>query len=242
MLTDYIDLKTANVYGIYGHLGGGKTLTAVEIMLYMLKLGFSVTSNVRIFNYPNTGKYTFVEDFRSVDFWKLPCGAPRGTDDPFRSVIVIDECAEFFDQYSSTSPQLKSFMSWLRHSSKRGQFVFAIVQKPEYIAKSLRLLINKWIMCDDMAQFRLPVIRMRIPGMGGFVRRLIYDRYGNVISRGMNLADKVQIGYYYDTAQSIALAGRESDYQSVKRPRPLPYGRTLLIISLIYIWLLFHYT
>ena len=29
MLQDFIDKKTANVYGIFGNLGGGKSMTAV---------------------------------------------------------------------------------------------------------------------------------------------------------------------------------------------------------------------
>lgn len=216
MITDFIDLKTANVYGIYGHLGGGKSLTAVELSLFFLKKGFTVTSNIQLNHIEGLkGRFQFIEDFQGVDFWQLPCGAPRGSSDPFRSVIVVDECAEFFDQYSSSSPVLKSFLSWLRHSSKRGQFVILIVQQPEFIAKSLRLLINKWIVCVDMEQFRLPVLKVRIPFTRDFVWRRLFDRYGNLISRGFNFGDKKYIGFFYNTAQSIALAGRSSDYQEV---------------------------
>lgn len=143
MLIDEIDKQTANVYGIYGHLGGGKTLTAAELSVEFLRLGWSVSSNIRLYNISDLkGKYTFIDDFSTVDPWDLPCGASRGSRDSFRSVIVIDEVAEFFDQYSSSSPLLKRFLSWLRHSSKRGQFVFLIVQQPEFVAKSLRLLVK----------------------------------------------------------------------------------------------------
>ena len=213
-LTDFIDLRTANVYGIYGHLGGGKTLTAVELMLFFLTKGFTVVSNVKLLNLEpkHKGKYQFIEDFQGVDFWQLPCGAPRGSDSDFKSVIVIDEVAEYFDQYSSSSPVLKSFLSWLRHSSKRGQFVILIVQQREFVAKSLRLLVNKWICCDDLEQFRLPMIRMKIPFMSPYVRRIMFDKMGNLISRGMNIVDKREIGWYYNTAQSIALEGRSNDF------------------------------
>ena len=234
MLTDYIEMRTANVYGIYGHLGGGKSLTAVEIMLHFLKLGHTVVSNIQLFHHPNPDHFKFVEDFSTVDWWKLPCGAPRGSSDPYRVAIVIDECAEFFDQYSGASYQVKQFLSWLRHSSKRGQFVFAIVQKPEFIAKPLRLLINRWIMCDDMEQFRLPFLRLKLPFLAQYVRRLMFDRYGNLISRGTNFADKALIGYYYNTAQSIALQGRENDYHQQTHQRPQPYGRLFLLLSIIY--------
>ena len=238
MLADYIDRRAANVYGIYGHLGGGKSLTAVELSLNFLRLGWSVTSNILIRS--TSPKYRFIEDFQDVDFWSLPCGAPRGSDDPYRSVIVVDECAEFFDQYSSNSPYLKSFLSWLRHSSKRGQFVFLIVQKPEFISKSLRLLINKWIVCDDMEQFRLPYFKCRIPFTKGYVARRIFDRYGNLLSRGFNFASKSDIGRYYDTSQSIALQGRQNDFITSLPPSRQPSLLPFYLIAILYVLFIFY--
>lgn len=235
MLIDQIDKSTANVYGIYGHLGGGKSLTAVELSVEFLRLGWSVTSNIQLYNIQDLkGKFSYIEDFATVDPWTLPCGASRGSSDPFRSVIVIDEVAEFFDQYSSSSPLLKQFLSWLRHSSKRGQFVFLIVQQPEFIAKSLRLLVNKWIVCQDMQQSRLPFIKIRPPFLGDFVLRRVFDKYGNLISTGFNLAEKHTIGRYYNTAQSIALQGRGNDHtdQSIN---DVPYSGFLSLLLILYI-------
>lgn len=213
MITDFIEKRTANVYGIYGHLGGGKTLTAVEISLWALSQGWSVVSNVELFHVEHSkGNYKYIPDIADVDFWLLPCGAPRGSNDKYRSVIVLDECAEFFDQYSGNAPIVKNFLSWLRHSSKRGQFVFLIVQQPEFINKSLRLLVNKWIVCQDMEQFYMPLLHLRIPFTRDLVWRRMFDKYGNLISRGWNFADKRVIGRFYNTAQSIALQGRGTDY------------------------------
>lgn len=209
------DFRHSNVYGIYGSLGGGKTLSAVDLMVDFLSRGFPVTSNVSLRNidkYP--GKYTRLDDFNGVDWWSLPVGAPRGSDDDYRSCICIDEAAEFLDQYSSNSPFVKSFLSWLRHSSKRGQFVFLIVQRPEFLVKSARLLVNRWILCDDMAQLALPILNIKIPFFGGYCRRLIYDRNGNCISRGLSLINKSDAGRFYDTSESIATAGRNNDYVS----------------------------
>ena len=255
MLTDFIDKKTANVYGIYGHLGGGKSLTAVELSLWALRLGWTVTSNIELRNIPKdcVGKFNLIEDFESVatyvdptnsdncGFWSLPCGAPRASASSFRSVIVIDECAEFFDQYSSSSPVLKSFLSWLRHSSKRGQFVFLIVQKPEFIAKALRLLINKWIICDDMYQFRLPVLKVKIPFTSNFVARRVFDRMGNLLSRGFNFADKRDIGRFYNTAQSIALLGKNNDFNGSFDEEYDPNALIYNIFCVLYIIFLIYY-
>lgn len=212
-----ISLKTANVYGIYGNLGGGKTLTAVDIAVNVfLRRGFKVVSNVQLVNLRKEwlSLYTFVDDFSVCDWWGLPCGAPRGSSDPERVAIVIDECAEFFDQWSGNSLAVKNALSWLRHSSKRGQFVFCIVQKPEFVNKSLRLLINKWILCDDMEQLRFPALHCRLPFCSGYVNRRIFDRWGNLISPWFNFASKREIGRFYDTSQSIAVKGRQSDFVS----------------------------
>ena len=217
----FFDKRLTNVFGIYGHLGGGKTLTAVDIMVEFLRDGFEVVSNVQLYNIENLpGRYTFLEDFHEVDFWSLPCGAPRGSNSPYRSLIVIDEAAEFLDQYSSNSPVVKSFLSWLRHSSKRGQFVILIIQRPEFLVKSCRLLVNRWILCDDMAQIKLPYLRINNPFCRGYVRRLMFDRLGNLISRGLNLLNKKEIGKYYNTAQSIATEGKQVNTIDYKPPPP----------------------
>lgn len=216
MLADFIDRRTANVYGIYGHLGGGKSLTAVELTIFFLSIGWTVVSNIEVFNIPKTskkGKFKYIEDFENIDFWELETGAPRGSPDTFRSVIIVDEAAEFFDQYSYNSTQSKRFLSWLRHSSKRGQFVFLIVQHPDFINSNLRKLIHKWIICDDMEQFRIPTLKIRIPFTRNFVARRVFDKWGNLLSRGLNLANKKTIGIYYNTAQSIAVAGRKNNYR-----------------------------
>lgn len=243
MLFDYIDKRTANVYGIYGNLGGGKTLTAVDLMISSLSYGWHVISNIRLADnfLPkccSRGKYTYIDDFNGVDWWSLPTGAPRGSADPFRVVIVIDECAEFFDQYSSASPVLKSFLSWLRHSSKRGQFVFTIVQKPEFLAKSLRLLINKWIVCNDMYQMRVPWIRIRPPFCGDYVMRRVFDKFGNPLSHGFNIASKSFFGRYYDTSQSIATAGRTNTYV-VRPPDAVELPSVIWVLVFLYVISLF---
>lgn len=246
-LNSYINWRTACVYGIYGHLGGGKSLTAVEIMHYALtRLGAQVTSNIRLRGLPpeTLVRYHYIDDFATLGdekdenggYWALPCGSPRGSGGTDRSVIVIDEVAEFFDQYSSSSVQLKRFTSWLRHSSKRGQWVFLIVQQPEFIAKALRKLINQWIMCDDLDQYRIPVVRLKLPFMSGYVRRLVIDRYGNVISRGLNLGDKKYVGQFYDTAQSIALEGRANDHvEEAPKPWTPPVVALYVVLALSYL-------
>lgn len=234
-----IEWQTAGVYGIYGHLGGGKTLTAVDIALSFLRRGFPVTTNIQMMDLPNSHLYTFCDDIFTVDPWSFPVGAPRGSSNPYRSCIIIDEAAEMFDQYASPS-FTKPFLSWLRHSSKRGQFVFLIVQRPEFLQKSLRLLINRWIICDDMAQFRLPVFRIKVPFMAPYVRRIVLDRYGNEISRGADYCLKSEIGKHYNTAQSIATQGRaDGSIPDIKVDTMSAFFSTFLLLSVVFVIFIF---
>lgn len=238
----FLDLKTANVYGVYGHLGGGKTLSSVATMVDFLKRGFTVVSNVKLKNIESfKGKYQYLEDFNNVDFWSLPVGAPRGSRSSFRSLICIDECAEFLDQYSSNSYFTKQFTSWLRHSSKRGQFVMLIVQRPEFLVKSVRLLVNKWILCDDLAQMRLPFLKIRNPFYNDCVRRILLDRLGNVISTGINNINKFEFGKYYDTAQSIATEGRQFDNNNDYEEPPVNISFFIFIFTSTFAYLKWYF-
>lgn len=118
--------------------------------------------------------------------------------------------------------------------------MFLIIQRPEFLVKSARLLVNRWLLCDDMAQWRMPFFRVPVPFLGGFVRRLAFDRMGNQVSRGMCLGDKRSIGRYYDTAQSIATEGRVmsvQDWQEPPRDITDPLLVVLLLVVLLRVWL-----
>lgn len=243
-----LDFTTAGVYGIYGSLGGGKSLTAVDIGLDFLDRGYKVFSNIQFVNLSDERKqhYTFCPDFSTVNVEDFPIGSPRGTLGNKRVAIIIDEAAEFFDQYSSTSVRTKDFLSWLRHSSKLGQFVFLIVQDPSMIAKSLRLLVYRWVRVEDLAQYRIPMLRIKIPFMGNFVWRRQFDKFGNRVDRGWDLGDKFVIGHFYRTSQTLSvthktLEGHNKDIND--DITILPFSNLLTLITLIYlIVLILHWT
>lgn len=228
-----LDYRTASVYGIYGSLGGGKSLTAVDIMLDFLHRGFPVYSNIKLFNLPKAKQKLFhYYDPEQTNVTTLEYGAPRGSTSKKRVCIVLDECAEFLDQFSSTSSFTKDFTSWLRHTSKNGQFVFLIVQQPEFLVKSVRLVVNKWICCTDLAQFVLPIARIHIPFMGGYVWRRVFDRHFNLISRGFDIASKTYVGQFYDTSQLIA--------SKLKKNTSSQHAKlSLFALSLPLFWFLF---
>lgn len=246
MIYDWFEMGgTAGVYGIYGLLGGGKTLTAVEIAMSFLDKGNPVSTNIQLRNgYEKYEKYHFIPSLDGLNWWELPQGAPRGSNSRLKSAIIIDECAEWFDQFTSTSPVLKMFLSWLRHSSKRGQYIFLIVQKPEFLAKSLRLLVSYWVCCKDYASWRFPVIRITIPFMSNYVDRRLFDSHGELVSRGFCIADKRDIGRFYYTAQILS-SDSNSNAAELSEIRPVytlhsrSLNRFLIFLAFILVLWLF---
>lgn len=125
----------------------------------------------------------------------------------------MDECAEWVDQYSSAKdPKIARFWSWLRHSSKRSQDVLLIVQRLEYLNKVIRLLISKWVIVDDMRVYRLPVIKMRVPFMGGWCMQRVFDKNKRLI-QGPCMCNKSAWGRFYDTAECLNTTGASYNYQ-----------------------------
>lgn len=222
--------NTAQVWGICGNLGGGKTLTAVSMAYKAMQQGYYVVSNVlldvdelkkyiphadklykhivvRNEQYDDNGNLLKSEDFNP---FTIPKGSPRGTKGGKRVLVILDECAEWFDQYSNLkSPLLKRVMSWLLNTSKRSQDVVFIVQRRDYLNKSFRILVTRWICVDDLAVWRIPVLKLRLPFMGSFCMANVFDRTLQRISR-MKLVSKPFFGRFYSTAQCLSSYGGDS--------------------------------
>lgn len=226
--------RTAQLWGITGNLGGGKSLTAVWFAVRAIQSGYFVVSNItlredslrRLVGDYAVNLYQHVSlDDPDFDPFKLPCGSPRGRGGDKRVLVIFDECAEWIDQYSSAKdPRISRFWSWLRHTSKRSQDVFIIVQRPDYLNKVVRILISRWIMVADLQTYRLPVLRCRFPFMGGYVMRNVYDRSGVRIG-GVSFISKSRWGVFYDTAECLNQEGAQynSEYARprIKRRQPL---------------------
>lgn len=200
---------TPQVWGITGNLGGGKTLTAVETIVRALVSDYYVVTNIDVHidvvarDYGSRVRSLYCRiDLEGSDPDDWPVGDPRARGS-HRVLVVLDEVAEWFDQYSGSSPQVRRFLSWLRHSSKRGQDVFLVVQRREYLAKSLRILVSRWVWVDDLAVWRMPKLRLRLPFCGGLVMRVVCDLRGNVI-QSLEFARKSRWGVYYNTGQLLS--------------------------------------
>lgn len=205
--------RSALVWGVVGNLGGGKTLSSVALGVESMLNGYMVVSNVTFdldrissdYSSPWVKKlYRHISlDDPHFDPFAIPCGDPRGSGGERRVVVILDEVAEWIDQYSSAKdPRIKRLWSWLRHSSKRSQDIVIICQRQEYINKVVRTLIARWIWVDDMAVWRIPKLRMRIPFCSKLVMQRVYDRLGNMIG-AVSWLKKTKWGRYYNTAECL---------------------------------------
>lgn len=237
--------RTAQVWGISGNLGGGKTLSAVEIAVRGIADGYMVCTNIDLhmdrvcssLNWEGASRLYRKIDLENDNPMDWPCGDPRGSGGNRRALIIIDEVAEWFDQFSGTSPKVRTFLSWLRHSSKRGQDVFLIVQRREYLAKSLRILIARWIWVDDLAVYRIPKLRIKVPFCAGYIVRTFWDRQGNSI-QPWEFAQKSKWGRFYETAQMLA-GSVGAVYDAPPRP-PVPWlRRAVFVLAGFALWRLF---
>lgn len=234
--------NNAQVWGIVGNLGGGKTLTAVEIACSAMQSGYFVVTNIHLnmdavcrdFG-SHCEKLYMCIDLETASPDLFPSGSPRGSGGNKRVMVILDEVAEWFDQFSSTSPGVKRFLSWLRHSSKRSQDVFLVVQRREYLAKSLRILVSRWIWVDDLATFRVPKLRIHIPFCSHLCYRSYFDRVGNSVQPGSSIV-KAKWGQYYSTAQclSVSLSGPQEYVSPVRDTRtPWDVGWLYVFLALL---------
>lgn len=239
--------RNALVWGITGNLGGGKTLTSVYFMVNAISQGYMVVTNITLDidrickRYGEWARDLYMHvslDDPSIDPYKFPCGDPRGSGGRRRVLCVFDECAEWFDQYANAkAPNIQRLWSWLRHSSKRSQDVFLIVQRPDYLHKVLRILIARWLQVNDLAVWRIPVLRAKMPFCGGLVVASPYDRTGLRVGHAHFIRKKVW-GRYYNTAECLNNDGAAYNVvykdSRVVKPSRFPYWFWLLSVFVLY--------
>ncbi len=196
------------VYAVTGKLGGGKSLTCVHLMLNALRAGHYVTSNIKLKDEYlkkwsiNASRYTFIEDFATVDPWTLRGGDLRGSGGNCRSMIVIDEAGEWLDSYSDArhKGQLSDVASWLRQSDKLGQDVYFIVQFENLLHNRLRSIVHFWIICKDLQKIRLPFIPFSLPILRHFVCASYFDGRSKEMSNRLWILKSPLLYDAYDTS------------------------------------------
>lgn len=238
--------RSALVWGVVGNLGGGKTLSSVALGVQSMLAGYMVVSNVTFnmdqvasdYNSPWVKKLYMHISLDDPDFdpFKLPCGDPRGSGGDRRVIVILDEVAEWIDQYSNAKdPKIKRLWSWLRHTSKRSQDIVIICQRQEYINKVVRTLIARWIWVDDMAVWRIPKLRCRLPFCKSLVMQRVYDRLGNMIG-AVSWLKKSRWGRYYNTAECLNSTG--AAYNAVYDLPKVKYSVSPFTVALYFLSLI----
>lgn len=242
--------RTAQVWAITGNLGGGKSLSAVCMAVCALNSGYFVCSNITLdiaaiasaFGKSAASRYMHIDlDSPTFDPFQLPCGSPRGSGGNKRVLVILDECAEWVDQYTSAKdPRISRLWSWIRHSSKRSQDVILVVQRVEYLNKVLRLLIARWVIVDDMAVWRMPVIRLRIPFTSNLVMQRVFDRSGRLLYSPTYIS-KSFWGNFYNTAECLNSDGATYTMEYELDSTPLVFPVRSMFLYFASILVLFWY-
>lgn len=180
--------------GIIGYMSGGKTYTAVELMLRFLRRDHRVVTNVRLncravtsyldrpcviwkqYYYYLSDTPTNWHDLRIDAYDTWPEGSPRGSAEYEQNKVYVflDEVSSLFDSMASASEGgIKSVATWARHTEKRGQMLYLIMQFPSELHKRLRSHITAYLECTNTSSVKIPLLGVGLPF---FLRNMIIRR------------------------------------------------------------------
>lgn len=212
--------------GIVGHMSGGKTLTAVTDLLQRLKTGHVVATNIRLncrgvsafLNAPCVQwkrNYYYLSEEETgynvlgiADYHTWPMGSPRGSSDYDSRLVYIylDEVSSLFDSITHSSQEnIKEVAVWARHTLKRGQVVYLIMQFSSELHKRLRNHITEYWSMVNTTNLRIPVLNFRLPRfLRGYIIRTKYagDEETLVENPKWHLIDK-RVYSCYNTGQIV---------------------------------------
>lgn len=223
--------------GVTGYMSGGKTYTSVRLMLDNLLTRHRVCTNVLL---NCRGVSAFLEtpcvlwkplyyficedgDYPEFqynrlgisDYYGWPEGKPRGDPeyDRYKVFIYLDEVSSLFDSMISASDEgVKAVATWARHTEKRGQMMYLIMQFATELHKRLRSHVTEYLHCTNTSSLRLPLVGWRFPP---FLRQLIVVRHvmpDMETQMGDNMWFRLHKEVYacYNTAQ-IVVGHKSSD-------------------------------
>lgn len=197
-----------------GTVGGGKTLSAVADMCKALRSGRVIVGSniwlkdeaIRLIGDKNwRSRYVHLqigEGEPNDDPNTWPVGDKRGSGGAIRSLIVIDEAAEWLDAILGRDARVERICSWLRHSDKLGCDVVLVVQHWSLLHRRARALVAEYRWAMDLAKTIIPGTGIKVPfGFNRFilVKRLDRDAKTSLAKPEFYVKDK-EIFAAYDTA------------------------------------------
>jgi len=168
------------VYFITGKLGSGKSLVSVGKIFDYLDAGKTVATNLDI--YPD--KYYLSPNKRSINLIRLPDhpditdldaigrGRPPGCkDERLNSLLVLDECATWFNAQDWQNSKNKAIINWFLHARKLGWDILFIVQDIDLINGQARKgLAEHTAFCQRLDRIGLPFITPILGSLGINIR------------------------------------------------------------------------
>lgn len=228
--------------GIIGYMSGGKTYTAVEMMLSQLYHGHTCVSNIKL-NCRETTSYLQMpclvwkrlyyqivmdEDaelgyhqLRQDDYQSYPAGSPRGSPsyEKDKVFIFLDEISSIFDSMiSAADGGVKAVAAWARHTEKRGQMLYLVMQFPSELHKRLRVHITQYIQCINTKNVKIPLIGTGLPWfMQGLLIRIdLMPDLETQIGGAVWGRYKPQVFKCYNTSQIVV--GHTQTAYNLERP------------------------
>ncbi len=173
-------------YAFTGSKGSGKSLVAVGRIQEYLRAGKRVATNLNLYLDkllpPDSIAHAIrLQDFPDIEDLKL-IGRGHYVPDPRRpgeyskhekhnGLLVLDECAVFFNSRTWGDKGRAAVIAWLRHSRKLGWDVIYIMQDLDSVDKQIRKgLMEHHGVCKRADRMRIPLIGGLLKSMGlGFL-------------------------------------------------------------------------
>lgn len=153
-------------YIVTGRLGAGKTLVSVSRIQTALQSGLRVATNLNIFpeHMLPVGRKTLdltrLPDLPEVDDLNaLGMGSDVVADESKFGLIVLDECAAFFNARQWADKGRQAVIDWLKHSRKLRWHVYLIVQSEAMLDKQIRDAFGEHlVVCKRMDRLSIPFV------------------------------------------------------------------------------------
>lgn len=212
--------------GICGNMSGGKTYFAVECICRWLSERHVVCTNIRL-KCQGISSYTGIpcvfwkrlyfylsengagyNGIAIKDYHNYPVGVPRGQPGYQAGLvyIVLDEASSVFDSMTnSKDAEIQSVAVWARHTEKRGQMVFLLMQFSSELHKRLRNHITEYISCVNSSTIKLPLLGCGLPWFlrGMSVRQRFMGDYETRVGDAQWVRIVPAIYTCYDTSQIV---------------------------------------
>jgi hypothetical protein len=220
-------------YIVTGRLGAGKTLVATSRIQKALSQGLRVATNLDIFP-----EHMLPVSRRELDLTRLPdlpdveslealgLGSDVVADESKFGLIVLDECAAFFNARQWADKGRQGVIDWLKHSRKLRWHIFLIVQSEAMLDKQIRDAFGEHlVVCKRMDRLAIPFLSsffklfsvdLRPPKLHVGIVRYGLSKSDPVVDRWMYRGHELYKSYnteqIFDTDTSPGLNCRLSPY------------------------------